>query len=146
MMTKVTGLFDTEKDANQAISALSKTDFGEVLSVVSQNQMIQEPKAADAVQFLKESSGEEDRGTLGKGTLPGFLPGLRSKTGRTIQEISEKDIRDTLTSKGVDSDEAIFYASAIKRGGTLVIVEVKEEQQDSVLEILSEFNAITPKS
>lgn len=68
-----------------------------------------------------------------------------SDTDLTSSRYDNDRLRQQLTGDGVPAGEAKLYAEGVRRGGTLVIAEVDDQQVQEVTDLMKTDAAVTPE-
>ena len=161
-MSRVTAIFDGQREAEQAIEALRRIEVPDAhLSVVAR-------RLEDVEVEHKHEHGDSAPTRVAKGMVAGAgigalfglaalaIPGvgpfitagaLASTLGATggaaaagaIVGGTSGAIGAALVRAGYTHDEAEFYGSAVERGGVLVAVESKDVSEREIRSILSQY-------
>ncbi len=124
--TPLIGLFATQKRAEGALSALNALDL-----------------KAGAIQVVESPHLDSAARTA----VPAVAaPGPVGWPGPVPLPLATPDRPDFLARLGVPSADADFYASAIDRGATLIVVDVDPDQASRVRQLLGEHGAMNLKN
>lgn len=155
-MKTVTGLYDNYADARAAVTALEDAGVpSSDISLVGRNGEGEtnagEGAAAGAgIGAVVGGAGGLLAG-LGMLAIPGVGPvvaaGWLAATAAgaaagAVAGGAAGGIIGSLTSAGVDEDEAHVYAEAVRRGGVLVSARVNDDREDVARSIINENRAI----
>lgn len=163
-MAVITGLFDTNEEAADAVRALKDADIADVdISLVANtvdSDISRELEVADdagtgaGVGAVMGGTGGLLAG-LGILTIPGIGPVvaggwlLATAVGAVAGAVvggAAGGLIGALTEAGVPEEDAHFYAESIKRGGSLVTVRATGEQADRAREILKDAEQVDVQS
>lgn len=160
-MSRVTAVFDNERQAEQAITALRSVQVPDAhLSVIT--------RRVDDVEVPEHKHGDSAPARVAKGAaagagigalfglaaiaIPGIGPfitagALASTLGATggaaaagaIVGGTSGAIAGALARAGYSRDEATYYGSAIERGAVLVAVDTEDVSERDVRSVLSQY-------
>jgi len=135
----VTRLYDSFERAEQAVLELERAGIAQGdISLVSHQSGVKDAPAS--VRELRDMTASEASGTgVAAGATLGGL--LGAAAGRVVGG-SAGGIVGALTNAGVSEEEADVYAEGVRRGGTLVSVNVSDEQAVSVEAVLDRFEHV----
>lgn len=168
MAKNVVGLFDTRQDAEGAVRALRDAGFpANDISLVAGNA-----REYDAFTTAPAESGTEAEEGAGIGatggavlgglagllvglgvlTIPGIGPVVAAGSLATVLGstalgagigAAAGGLVGALVGAGIPEEEANVYAESIRRGGTLVMVQVaSDEEADRAAEIMDRYNVV----
>ncbi|HEY1013256.1 MAG TPA: general stress protein [Herpetosiphonaceae bacterium] len=162
----VVGLFDTSEHAEQAVRGLQTKGFARDNIGIAVQDREQAAALGDAgnVTATGESAGAGALTGTAVGGLLGLLVGLGTITVPGIGAVATAGTLATtlgstalgagigaaaggligaLVGMGIPEDDAHVYAEGLKRGGVLVSVTTRDEQQaDAAVQTLRQFNAV----
>ena len=164
MTRTVTALFDSFDDAAQAVRDLDAAAI--LFSEISLISKAGENPAGPALGNMEEAAEGAGKGAavgaaIGGGTgllaglgliaIPGLGPaiaaGWLAATGiAAMIGAATGGIIGALAGAGLSDEEAQFYAEALRRGGTLVVVRVDDTKYDTVRAIFSRNKAVDTKA
>lgn len=157
-MSKVSAIFDTHSEAEQAVAELRSLGLSDSdLSVIAHHGGTTTARSGDG-EITDEHHRNVLRGILGGGALgaglgvaalaiPGVGP-LAAAGAIAASAVPEAvgigavigaiggTLNETLTKNGVSEDDANYYNDRIKGGGVVVTVEDNAAGPDSVREVL----------
>jgi hypothetical protein len=130
----IVGVFDDDQEAERAINLLSRQgygikDKGDHIEVIDQHRFAASGTIVDEVLAVPPP--------LGANNPPGM--GVDRDTRYTPTEMEEA-VKQDLLDRGLEEDEAIYFARHVARGGVLLVLETSEEraaQASAVIEQLS---------
>lgn len=156
-MPIVTGLFDTYDDARRAAQALESgsIDIADI-SIVSPDKTAETGKRA--VGGAEAGAGIGAVAGIAGGALAGLsvvaIPMvavgwlaavLGGAAAGALVGGAAGGLIGALTEAGVSANDARFYAEAVVKGGSIVVVRVDESQVEIAAEILRDSHAIDPE-
>lgn len=115
-MSKVIALFESQAEATRALDALHAGDYKDI-----------------------ETEVIEDARDMDYGTIGVAAPAPNASTGVA----GVVAIPDPLQDIGLDDEEVAWFAQGIRGGGVLVVVEVDDEDAQSVERILRDHGGRT---
>lgn len=140
--TVVVGLFDSAKDAEKAVTDLDKQGFSPQSD--DEIEVIDKTNLEGGIPIDKQGEGEGVAVPPPTGTAGPVGPVTPSKPVETpeadVRSI-EMSVKDRLTDRGVDDEEAEYFARQAARGNTLIVVETSKERAPKALNILEQANA-----
>ncbi|UEM05016.1 YsnF/AvaK domain-containing protein [Skermanella rosea] len=140
-MTKtVVALYDSATEAESVTRDLSAAGFTGT-------------EVIDSSSLGSGSAGWSDAGTadpaLGSGSVAAGVPGITSAAGMTgatgsaaASGATSGGILSRLRSAGVPEDDSHVYAEGVRRGGSLVIARLADDNVERGLEIMSNHGAV----
>lgn len=161
--TSVIGLYDDFQDAEQAVDGLIASGYRrDNISLITNDASGEYERYVQALDLDDdlEDPDEEEGSAFGAviGTLTGLavavLPGvgpvfaLGPLAAALISGIGAASgavtggLLGALLDLGTDEDDAQLYAEGVRRGGTLVVVRVADEDEDHAEDILASYNPI----
>ncbi|HLV79213.1 MAG TPA: DUF2382 domain-containing protein [Chthonomonadaceae bacterium] len=161
-MKTVVGFFDDWSRAEKAVQDLENAGIPrDDISVVTGNKQGQVATGTEAYA-AGGATTEEKESEAGKGAVvggvTGFLiglisfaiPGIGTAAGlgwlvMTLIGVgvgAAVGLVGALTHAGIPHEEATYYEEGVRRGGTLVVVKVPEEEESRINQILSDDGAI----
>ncbi len=163
-MKTIVGLFDTNKDVEQAVGELANLGImRSQMSIVARDAVLRERYVGLDDWGLTESVGAGAMGGTAIGGLIGWLAGLSTVTLPGIGPVITAGALATtlgstalgaglgaatggligaLTSAGIPEPDAHVYAESVKRGGILLSVTVTDERVSPVIEAFDRANAV----
>jgi len=136
-MTKtVVALYDSATDAQTVSSELSAAGFTD--TEVVDNSAIGSDRAA-----WRETDVTDSSLAAGAPGVIGTPLGATPETGTTTASSAVSDgIMGRLRRAGVPEDDSHMYAEGVRRGGSLVIARLADENVDRGLEIMSNYRPV----
>jgi hypothetical protein len=130
----IVGIFDDDQEAERAINLLSQQGFGvkdngDHIEVIDQHRFAASGTIVDEVLAVPPP--------LGANNPPGMGVNRDSRYNPTEME---QAIKYDLLDRGLEEDEAGYFARHVIRGGVLLVLETNEEraaQASAVIEQLS---------
>jgi uncharacterized membrane protein len=152
-MKTISGLFDTQEEARQAVDALEDAGIAsDDVSVISPDGSATQSDAAEGagIGATVGAVGGLLAG-LGAFAIPGIGPVVGAGwLATTLAGAAAGGIAGglvgSLTEAGVDEDDAHVYAESIKRGGTMIVARVDEAQAEPAEAILGRHGRIDIQS
>lgn len=162
-MEKIVALYDEREDAYEAVNALIDANIERkhisLLSADAEGEFQEELAEEAQEEYVAEGAA---RGAVGGGIVGGIIgtaiglgsfaiPGVGPFIGAGALAaalsgigvgVASGTLYGALVTWGASEMEADYYAEGIRRGGTLVAVEVPEGSVSYVSEILDEFDPI----
>ncbi|WP_026370896.1 general stress protein [Kallotenue papyrolyticum] len=168
MAKNVVGLFDTRQDAEDAVRALRDAGFpaNDISLVAGNTREYDEFTTAPAESGTEAEEGAGIGATggavlgglagllvgLGVLTIPGVGPVVAAGSLATVLGstalgagigAAAGGLVGALVGAGIPEEEANIYAESIRRGGTLVMVQVaSDEEADRAAEIMDRYNVV----
>ncbi len=139
--TTVVGLFGSDYEIEEAVAQLQEHNLdrgnGTKLEIIDDNRLSQElPSEAAGRKAVPQPGTNVAAG--GPAVL--FTP---TKDVGTDKNNIEQGAYDLLTDRGLDNEEAAFYARHVARGNKLVILETEEEKAAQASDIMRAAGART---
>jgi hypothetical protein len=130
----VVGVFDGDQEAEQAINILSKQgygleDSGDHIEVIDQYRFTNSSVSPDEVLAVPPP--------LGANNPPGMV--VTSDNPQNPGEM-EGMVKRELTDKGLEEDEAAYFARHVARGGVLVVLETTAERAEQASAIVDRIS------
>jgi hypothetical protein len=133
----VVGVFDSDKNVDQAISKLAKIglsqDNDDEIQVVDQSLIDQQPTVDTPAVTAAPAPGTASPGAA-------VIAGKSAEQGNQGSAI-QSSIEDMLEKLDVDGDEATFYARQVARGAKLMVVKTDAEHAPLALDIFKQSGA-----
>jgi uncharacterized membrane protein len=171
-MKTVVGLYDHINDAYRAVDALKDAGYrGEEISLISRDEANEYSRYIDRDDRSRTETDKDvsDGAAAGAGIgavlggLSGFLIGLGAlaipgigpivAAGPIVSALAGAGIGavaggliGALVDLGIPEEEANIYAEAVRRGGTLVLVQTSDEMADRAADILNRFDPVDTES
>jgi len=151
MAKTVVGLFDSIQTADTVIDELRDAGAGpDHLSVVRQDTSDLGLSGDAGSQGTTASGAAVGGGMKGlrgllHGSRPHTAPGMGSirASGHLAQHLTgNSGLLDALKAHGVPDDEAHFYSEGVRRGSTLVMARVHDDDADEVSDVMQRHGAV----
>lgn len=140
----VVGLFDNDKDVEQAVAQLQESGFGQEgddsLQIIDEHRLAQETPIDAPGRKIIARPGP---GVASAGPAVEFNP--VTEAGTEASNI-ERSTYQALTDRGLGDEEASFYARQVTRGNSLVIAETTKERAAKAADIMNQAGAKTLES
>jgi hypothetical protein len=129
-------LYDDAADARSVVSELSSADIAKGRTEVIDGDSLYGTGGSGLTSGLTSAGTPGTTSAAGlTGTSPGTNAGIGSDSGSS-------DILHRLTRAGVPDSDAHIYAEGVRRGGTLVIARVDDNDVDRGLDIMSRYRPV----
>lgn len=127
--TPVIALFDSERNADQALSTLASRELNqEAIKVVDKPDLADAEEAPPYPAYLAGASLGPMRPDPESASSTDIAPGAAQDEMEELEQV--------LRGLNISTAEARYYASGVYEGGTLIIVNASGETAKEVLEIL----------
>jgi len=137
----IVGLFDNDKDMEDAITKLQEQGFGkddEKLHIIDEQHL--KKQAPTMTPSATIPAGQPHAGTVPVG-VDDVISGEDNEAARV-----ERNTHEMLKDFGLEEAEATFCARHVARGSSLVVLETDEEGAPKAIGIMEQFDTRTVKA
>ena len=126
MAQHLVGLFDTRREAEATIRDLESMGINSADVRILGGNVGRDDDMEDRIRTATEEADQES------------IEGVDAETTGG----AESDLLRSLLSAGIPDSDAAVYAEGIRRGGTLILVGVDEDQVDAALDVMDRNNVV----